>query len=113
MKLSSLYSSLTLISIVAVSALPAIAKPIRGIYTPFASDVSLEIENNRFREGEDLGGGVKKWQPLSNLKEIKKGVVYYHPKWAPSGSYYCHRSLWTVKGGAYICTKNGVKPDKS
>jgi hypothetical protein len=112
MKLSSLYSSLALISIVAISALPVIAKPMQGTYIPFASDVSLEIESNRFREGADLETGAGEWQPLSNLKEIKKGVVYYKLKSASNGQYYCLRSSFTFKG-YQVCTKKGVETRKS
>ena len=98
------FCSLTLISIIAILALPANAKPIKGTYIPFASDVSLEIENNRFREGAGLEGGAGKWQPFSKLKEVKKGVVYYPSK---GGQYYCHRSLWLFKGNEE-CSKQGI-----
>jgi hypothetical protein len=96
--------SLSLIFIVAILASSANAKPMIGTYIPFASDISLEIENNRFREGADLETGAGEWQPLSNLKEIKKGVVYYKLKGAPNGQYYCLRSSFTFKG-YQICTK--------
>jgi hypothetical protein len=109
MKLSSLYRSLALISIVAISALPANAKPLTGVYWPYASDISLEIENNRFREGAGIDSGAGQWQRLSNLKEIKRGVVYYPAKGAIKGMYYCHRSLFSARGGTHTCTKTGVK----
>lgn len=56
--------------------------------------------------------GAGEWQPLSNLKEIKKGVVYYQLKGAPNGQYYCLRSLFTFKG-YQVCTKKGVKTRNS
>jgi hypothetical protein len=103
---------LSLASASTLFTLPAIAKPLNGTYWPFASDVSIQIKNNRFREGTGLEGGAGEWQTLSNLKEIKKGIIYYISKGSPKGMYYCHKSLWPVKGGAYSCTKTGVKPDK-
>jgi hypothetical protein len=101
--LNKIFCSSSLIFIVMISALPSNAKPLKGTYTPFASDVSLEIENNRFREGAGLEGGAGKWQKFSNLKEIKKGVVSYR------GQYYCHRSLLPTKSSSYVCNKSGVK----
>jgi hypothetical protein len=91
------------------STLPAIAKPLTGVYWPYASDISLEIEKNRFREGADVDSEAGEWQPLSNLKEIKKGIIYYPAKGAIKGMYYCHKSLFSARGGSHTCTRTGVK----
>jgi hypothetical protein len=110
--LNKIICSLSLISIVVILTSSANAKPLKGTYIPYASDISLEIENNRFREGADLETGAGNWQPFSNLREIKKGVVYYQPKGAPNGQYYCLKSLFTFKG-YQVCSKKGVETRKS
>jgi hypothetical protein len=100
-KTSVSLSVLLLTLIVLIS--PVSAKPLRGVYWPYPSDISLEIESNRFREGAEADASEGEWQSLSNLKEIKRGVIYYR------GSYFCHRNLWPPKGGAYVCRRTGVR----
>jgi hypothetical protein len=59
--LDKIICSSSLVLTVSTLALPASAKPLIGVYWPYASDISLEIENNRFREGV----GVVRSSPVS------------------------------------------------
>ena len=78
--LNKIICSLSLISTVAILTSSANAKPLKGIYIPYASDIFLEIENNRFREGADIETGSGNWQPFSNLKEILDPAIPFEEK---------------------------------
>ena len=43
-----IYSSSLILTTVATLSLPSNPKPLTGVYWPYSSDISLEIENNRF-----------------------------------------------------------------
>jgi hypothetical protein len=70
-----------------------------GLYWVGPTDEGLEIQAERFRY-YDESGFDKRWQPISVLKHIKNGVVFY------AENYWCLSSVMP-KNGISTCSASG------
>ena len=69
-----------------------------GTYWPGAWGEGLKIEGNRYQYYSETGS--LPWEPISNLKHIKLGVVY------GEGKYWCLSSMKQHRG-LTVCSADG------